>query len=146
MKGAGLNIPLMGGDGIYDATFIELAGPNSNGDLATSVGAPVDTLDSAKAFVEAYNAAGFSDGYSAYGAYAYDAANAIIAALKVSLADASDVVSAREATIEEIGKVSFTGATGEVAFNEFGDSTSRVLTAYKVEGGEWKPAKTEDFQ
>ncbi|WP_425309739.1 branched-chain amino acid ABC transporter substrate-binding protein [Ammonicoccus fulvus] len=146
MKGAGLNVPLMGGDGIYDGKFIELAGPNSTGDLATSVGAPVDTLDSAKAFVDAYKAAGFSDGYSAYGAYAYDAANAIIDALKKSLADANDVASARKATIEEIGKVSFSGATGDVAFDEFGDSKARVLTAYKVEGGKWTPAKTEDFK
>ncbi|MDO5499932.1 MAG: branched-chain amino acid ABC transporter substrate-binding protein [Propionibacteriaceae bacterium] len=146
MKGAGLNVPLMGGDGIYDAKFIELAGPNSNGDLATSVGAPVEDLPSAKAFIDAYDQAGFSDGYSAYGAYAYDAANAIIAALKDSLADASDVASARQATIEGIGAVDFDGATGKVSFDEFGDSTARVLTAYKVENGEWTADTTDDFQ
>lgn len=146
MKGAGLNVPLMGGDGLFDGKFIELAGPNSNGDLATSVGAPVDTLESAQEFVEAYEQANFPDGYSAYGAYAYDAANAIIEALRTSLQDAQDVQSARAATIEEIGKVDFTGATGQVAFDEFGDSKARVLTAYKVEGGKWVPARTEDFQ
>ncbi|WP_432559207.1 branched-chain amino acid ABC transporter substrate-binding protein [Granulicoccus sp. GXG6511] len=146
MKGAGLNVPLMGGDGIYDGKFIELAGPNSNGDLATSVGAPVEDLDSAKAFVDAYEAGGFADGYSAYGAYAYDAANAIIAALKTALQDAQDVSSARKTTIEEIGKVDFDGATGKVAFDEYGDSKARVLTAYKVEDGKWAAAKTEDFQ
>src|SRR5207344_1886411 len=40
MKAAGLNVPLMGGDGIYDPKYIQLAGATSNGDLATSVGAP----------------------------------------------------------------------------------------------------------
>ncbi len=146
MKGAGLNVPLMGGDGIYVEQFIELAGPNSNGDLATSVGAPVETLASAQEFVQAYEQANFPDGYSTYGAYAYDAANAIIEALKTSLADAQDVSSARQPTIEEIGKVDFTGATGEVAFDEFGDSKARVLTAYKVENGKWVTSATEDFQ
>ena len=34
-KSAGLNVPLMGGDGIYDPAFIELAGKTSEGDLAT---------------------------------------------------------------------------------------------------------------
>lgn len=146
MKGAGLNVPLMGGDGLYDAKYIGLAGPNSSGDLATSVGAPVESLDSARAFVEAYDAAGFSDGYSAYGGYSYDAANAIINALKESLGDATDVVSARQATIDAIGSVDFTGATGQVAFDEFGDSKARVLTAYRVEGGKWTPAATENFE
>ena len=34
MKSAGLNVPLMGGDGIYDPKYIQLAGATSNGDLA----------------------------------------------------------------------------------------------------------------
>ena len=146
MKAAGLNVPLMGGDGIFDPAFIELAGSTANGDLATSVGAPAESLDSAKAFVEAYAAAGYKEGYSAYGTYSYDAANAIIEALKVSLPSASDASAARAGTVEALNSVKFSGASGEVAFNEFGDNTSRILTVYKVEGGEWKAAKTEDFQ
>src|SRR5829696_5088884 len=112
MKAAGLNVPLMGGDGIYSGEFVKLAGATSEGDLATSVGAPTDTLPSAKAFVEAYNAAGYSEPYEAYGAYSYDAANAIINALKTSLASADSAESARQATIDAMSKVSFDGATG----------------------------------
>ena len=48
-KSAGLNVPLMGGDGIFDPAYIELAGKTSNGDLATSVGAPTESLDTGKA-------------------------------------------------------------------------------------------------
>lgn len=143
-KAAGLNVPLMGGDGIYDGNFIKLGG--AAGDLATSVGAPVDTLPSAKAFVEAYKAAGYSEPYAAYGAYSYDAANAIINALKVSLASATDAKSARQATLDALGKVSFDGATGKVGFDEFGDSVSRVLTVYKVDGTEWKAEKTGELK
>lgn len=142
MKAAGLNVPLMGGDGIFDPAFIELAGSTSDGDLATSVGAPTETLESAKAFVEAYNAAGFKEPYAAYGAYAYDATNAIINGLKVSLKDAADAKSARQATIDAIGAVSFEGATGPVAFTEFGDTKSQVLTVYKVTDGKWAADKT----
>ncbi|WP_041790350.1 branched-chain amino acid ABC transporter substrate-binding protein [Microlunatus phosphovorus] len=145
-KAAGLNVPVMGGDGIFDPTFIKLAGKTSEGDLATSVGAPTDTLPSAKAFVEAYSAAGFKEPYAAYGAYSFDAANAIIEALKVSLKDAADAKSARQPTIDAMANVSFDGATGKVAFDEFGDTTTKVLTVYKVEGGEWKAATTEEFK
>nr|WP_269779611.1 branched-chain amino acid ABC transporter substrate-binding protein [Propioniciclava soli] len=146
MKASGLNVPLMGGDGLYDAAYIELAGSTSDGDLATSVGAPTDSLPSAQAFVDAYDAGGYAEGYSAYGMYAYDAANAIIEALKVSLADADAAEGAREATVEALNDVDFEGASGRVAFDEFGDSVSRVLTVYKVTGGEWVADTTQDFQ
>ena len=141
-KSAGLNVPLMGGDGIFDPAYIELAGKTSNGDLATTVGAPTESLDNAKQFVSDYQAAGYKEPYAAYGAYSYDAANAIINALKTSLASASDAKSARQATIDAMGKVSFDGSTGKVAFDQYGDSTNKVLTVYKVDGGKWVAEKT----
>lgn len=146
MKKAGLNVPLMGGDGIYDGKFIELGGTTSNGDLATSVGAPTDQLEAGKKFLADYAAAGYKDPAAAYGAYSFDAANAIINALKVSLKDAKDVASVRQATIDALGKVSFDGVTGTVAFDQYGDSTSRVLTVYKVADGKWGPVSTEEFK
>ncbi|WP_344221878.1 branched-chain amino acid ABC transporter substrate-binding protein [Kribbella sancticallisti] len=146
MKAAGLNVPLMGGDGIYDPKYIQLGGKTAAGDLATSVGAPVDTLASAKKFVEDYNAGGFKEPYAAYGGYSYDAANAIINALKESLKDAKDVESARQATVDALGKVSFDGVTGKVAFDQYGDTTSKVLTVYKVDGTKWSTVETKDFE
>jgi branched-chain amino acid transport system substrate-binding protein len=142
MKAAGLNVPLMGGDGIFDPKFIELGGKTSEGDLATSVGAPTDTLPTAKQFISDYNAAGYKDPYAAYGAYSYDAANAIIEALKVSLKDAKSAKDARQATIDAMSKVSFDGVTGKVAFDQYGDTTSKVLTTYKVTSGKWAAVDT----
>jgi branched-chain amino acid transport system substrate-binding protein len=142
MKAAGLNIPLMGGDGIYDPSYVDLAGAAANGDLATSVGAPVDTLASAKAFVAAYTAAGYKDPMGAYGAQSYDAANAIINALKTSLAKAADAKSARADTVTAVGSVSFDGATGKISFDKYGDAVSKVITVYKVGGGKWATEKT----
>jgi branched-chain amino acid transport system substrate-binding protein len=144
MKAAGLKVPLMGGDGIFDATYIELAGAAAEGDFATSVGEPVETSASAKVFIDAYAKAGFAEPYAAYGAQSYDAANAIIAALKTSLASATDAKSAREATIKAMSAVSFTGATGKVAFDEYGDTVTKVVTVYKVADGKWAAEKTID--
>jgi branched-chain amino acid transport system substrate-binding protein len=144
-KAAGLNVPVMGGDGIYDPKYIALAGKNSNGDLATSVGAPVDALPSAKKFVADYAAQNYKEPYAAYGGYSYDAANAIIAALKVSLKDAKDIESARQATVTAMSSVAFDGVTGKVAFDQYGDTTSKVLTVYKVDAGKWVTVETKDF-
>ena len=38
--------------------------------------------------------------------------------------------------------MTFDGATGPVAFDEFGDTTTKVLTVYKVTGGKWVADKT----
>ena len=146
MKAAGLNVPLMGGDGIFDPKFIALGGKSSTGDLATSVGAPTEELAAGKKFLADYEKGNYKEPSAAYGAYSYDAANAIINALKVSLKDAKDVASTRQATIDALGKVSFEGVTGKVAFDEFGDSTTRVLTVYKVAGAKWDAVNTEAFK
>lgn len=145
-KAAGLKVPLMGGDGMFSPEYIKLAGKTSDGDLATSVGAPTETLASAKAFVDAYAAGNYKEPYEAYGAYSFDAANTIINALKTSLAEAADAKSARQATVDAAASVSFDGATGKVAFDEFGDTTTKVLTTYVVKGGKYTPAKTEEFK
>jgi branched-chain amino acid transport system substrate-binding protein len=146
MKAGGLSVPLMGGDGIYDPTYIKLAGPKSNGDLATSVGAPTDQLDSAKQFVAAYQAAGYSEPFSAYGAYSYDAANVIINALAKVLAGKSSIDSSvRSAIVDAVQSTDFTGVTGHVSFDQYGDTTNKVLTVYKVTGGAWVPVKTDTF-
>lgn len=146
MKDAGLKIPLMGGDGMYDPAYITNGGSATAGDLVTSVGAPAESLPSAKQFVADYAAGGYSSGYSTYGLYAYDAANAIINALKVSLPGATDVTSARSATVTALGKVDFEGASGKVAFDEFGDNKTRVLTVYKVDNGQWVATKTDEVK
>jgi branched-chain amino acid transport system substrate-binding protein len=147
MKAAGLNVPLMGGDGIFDPNYIKLAGAKSDGDLATSVGAPVESLDSAKQFVTDYAAGGYKDPYGAYGAYAYDAANAIINALKTSLSGKDKVDdSVRQATIQAMSSVSFAGATGDVGFDQYGDAKAKLLTVYKVTSGAWAPEKTGTLQ
>jgi branched-chain amino acid transport system substrate-binding protein len=146
MKAAGLNVPLMGGDGIFDPKYITLAGKTSDNDLATSVGAPVDSLESAKKFVSDYNAQNYKEPYAAYGGYSFDAANAIINALKTSLKDAKDVESARQATVDAMSKVSFDGVTGKVSFDQYGDTTSKVLTVYKVTGGKWATVETKAFE
>lgn len=145
MKAAGLNVPLMGGDGIYDPTFIQLAGATSNGDLATSVGEPTEQSEAGKKFLADYEAANFAEPAAAYGGYSYDAAKAIIEGLKVALKDAEDVKSQRQAIVDAVGKVSFDGVTGKVGFDEFGDTTVKVISGYKVEDGKWAYVKSGDL-
>jgi len=142
-KDAGLAVPVMGGDGIYDQKFIDLGG--KEGDLATSVGAPTDTLPSAKAFIDAYKAKGFKDDFSAYGAFSYDATNAIIGSLAKAIEGGDWSDSKRADLIKNVQSYSAQGATGEIKFDEYGDSTNKLLTVYKVSGGKWVADETGTF-
>lgn len=143
----GLKVPLMGGDGIFSGTFISVAKAAGEGDFATSVGAPTDKLDTAKSFVDAYKAAGYADPYEAYGAYAYDAANVLIEALSKVLPGEDEITDeVRTKFRQAVQDGSINGVTGKVAFDQFGDTTTRILTVYKVENGAWVPQETKEFQ
>lgn len=146
MKDAGLKVPLMGGDGIYSADFIKLGGTQVTGDVATSIGAPTETLPSAAKFVADYKAKGFPEPYEAYGASTFDATTAIIEALAKALPGKSKIdEETRKAVVAAMGSVSFDGVNGKTSFDAFGDTTNRLLTAYKVAGGKWVPARTASF-
>ena len=143
----GVKVPLMGGDGIFSGTFISVAKAAGEGDFATSVGAPTDKLATAQSFVDAYEAAGYADPYEAYGAYAYDAANVMIEALAKVLPEEDEITDEVRAKFRQaVQDGSINGVTGKVAFDEFGDTTTRVLTVYKVENGAWVPQETKEFQ
>ncbi|MEU0769265.1 MULTISPECIES: branched-chain amino acid ABC transporter substrate-binding protein [Streptomyces] len=147
IKEAGAKIPLVGGDGIYSADFIKLAGAAGAGDLATSVGAPVESLPSAKEFVANYKAEGYKDAYEAYGGYSYDSAWAIIEAVKKVVEDNDGKLpdDARAKVVDAMQDVSFDGVTGKVSFDEFGDATNKQLTVYTVKGGDWATVKSGTF-
>ncbi|MER7744662.1 branched-chain amino acid ABC transporter substrate-binding protein [Streptomyces bacillaris] len=144
IKKAGAKIPVVGGDGIYSGEYIKLSGAEGVGDLATSVGAPIDTLPSAKEFVANYEKAGYKEPFEAYGGYSYDAAWSIIEAVK-AVADANDgklPSDARAQVAEAVGKVDFEGVTGKVSFDEFGDTTNKQLTVYEYKDGDWVAVKS----
>ncbi|MFD4573748.1 branched-chain amino acid ABC transporter substrate-binding protein [Streptomyces sp. NPDC058417] len=147
IKAAGAKIPVVGGDGIYSADFIKLAGATATGDLATSVGAPVEELDSAKEFVANYKTEGYKEAYEAYGGYSYDSAWAIIEAVKKVVDDNDGKLpdDARAKVTEAMQNVSFDGVTGKVSFDEFGDATNKQLTVYAVENGNWKAVKSGTY-
>lgn len=142
IKDAGANIPLMGGDGIYSADFIKL-NKKAEGDLATSVGAPTEKLDTAKKFIADYKTAGYKEAFEAYGGGTYDATWSIIQAVKIAHEKNDNKVPSREQVLEAMAEVKFTGVTGDVSFDEYGDTTNTMMTAYQVESGAWKDKKSE---
>ncbi|WUK17204.1 branched-chain amino acid ABC transporter substrate-binding protein [Kitasatospora sp. NBC_00374] len=147
LKQAGVNVPLMGGDGIYAAEFIGV-NTKAEGDLATAVGASADLLSGGKIFLADYRAAGYPQEAGPYGAYAYDAAWSVIESVKAVVAANGGTLpaDARAKVTKAMAAVAFDGVTGRVDFDEYGDTLNRQITVYSVKGGAWTPVRTGSYK
>lgn len=136
----GLTVPLMGGDGVKDDAYIANSAGGSEGDFASTVGAPLANLPGGSRFLADYTAAGFSEPPTDFGPFAYDATNVLLAALKRALNGTNTFTqSTRDVVLANVQVANQTGVTGPLAFDSFGDPQNQLLTLYQVQNGVWVP-------
>ncbi|MBI3252858.1 MAG: branched-chain amino acid ABC transporter substrate-binding protein [Candidatus Omnitrophica bacterium] len=128
----GLVAPWMGGDGIYDVTLIHLASAEiAEGTTATMLGVDPHALPAAKDFVTRYEARYGPIG--SFSAYAYDAANVLIEAVR--RAGKKD----REGVLREVRATKdFPGILGTVNFDARGDAVGKSVGIFKVTNGKFE--------
>jgi branched-chain amino acid transport system substrate-binding protein len=127
-KEVGMKVPMITGDGVYDPTFISIAGKSAEGTYVT-FGKDPSGLPTSKAFNETYKARFGEPG--PYSIYAYDAANIILTAIQqtrtvdgVTMAD-------------YISKGTFKGAFGDISFDKNGDVTKAPYVVWQVKDGKF---------
>ncbi len=131
-KEIGMNIPMLTGDGVYDPTFISIAGKAAEGTYVTFGKAP-EGLPTAKSFLESYKKKYGEPG--PYSIYAYDAANIILAAIaETKTTDGTKVA-------EYISKTAFHGAFGDISFDKNGDVTKAPYVIWQVKDGKFVQAR-----
>jgi branched-chain amino acid transport system substrate-binding protein len=134
LKRLGLKATLLGGDGLQTAEFITIAGADGEGVIASSPGVPVESMPGGADFVAKYTAK--YGPIQLYAPYAYDAAWAMINAMKAAN-------SAEPKTyLPELAKVNFTGVTGQISFDGKGDVQGGAVTMYQLKGGKWEVMET----
>ena len=132
MKQLGVGAKFLGGDGVCTTEMIKLAGPAINADVfCTQAGIPMDKMPAGKSFNERFLKR-FNTPVQLYAPYSYDAASALIEAMK--LADSADP--ARYLPL--LQKVSFKGVTGAVAFDANGDIREGGVALYQYQSGKWQ--------
>lgn len=143
LKQAGVTVPLMGGDGVFDQQFIT-TNPKAEGDLATNIGVPAENLTGGEDFLSRYRTAGYPEEAGSYGPYAYDAAWTVIEAVKAVVAANGGTLpaDARAKMPQAVAGLAFDGVTGRVSFDGYGDTLNRSLTVYAVKGGSWTAVKS----
>jgi branched-chain amino acid transport system substrate-binding protein len=136
---AGYRGLFVGGDGIAkDSAFVEQVGVTGSNDVFAIDPIPDPTQivsNAATRFVRDFHARYPGEDLDGYGAYAYDAAMALIAAIK-RLIQQGQVVT-RETVLEQVQSVQIEGVTGQIAFDPNGDCAHGTFSVYTVQNGRW---------
>ncbi len=132
MRAVGLNIPLVGGDGIVDNEYLRVAGADAEGSYGSWSSVHVQALPEAAQFVTDYKAA-FGNEPGDYSGPGYEAANIAIDAIKRGGAkDRAAVCQALRDTRN------YKGILGDTSFDENGDTTNQIFSFYAVRNGRWQ--------
>jgi len=131
MKTLGMSIPLMGGETMNSAKFIELAGPAAEGNIASTPGAALESRPGGKAFAAKYKAR-YNQDVGLYAPYFYDGVMLIAVAMKA--ANSTDPAK----YLPALEKIKYDGITANIAFDSKGDLTHGLLTIFEVKNGKWE--------
>ena len=118
------------GDGACTDKMKELAGDAAEGLLCSQAGIPPQAAS--KKFLDAYKKK-FNQDPILYAPFTYDAANLLIEAMKK--ANSADP----KAYLPELQKISFSGATGSIGFDDKGDRKDAEITIFTMKGGKIDP-------
>jgi branched-chain amino acid transport system substrate-binding protein len=118
------------GDGACTDKMKELAGDAAEGLLCSQAGIPPQAAS--KKFLDAYKAK-FNVDPILYSPFTYDAANLLIEAMKK--ANSTDP----KKYLPELQKLSFTGASGPISFDDKGDRKDAEITMFSMKGGKLEP-------
>jgi branched-chain amino acid transport system substrate-binding protein len=134
MRQLGIRATFLGGDGVETPTFIELAGADAEGVVASNPGLPLDAMPGGAAFKAKFEAK-YGE-IQNYAPYAYDAMHVLIDAMK--RAGSSDPAK----VLAELPKTDYQGVTGRIRFDAKGDLAGGSVTLYQVKGGKWQTLET----
>lgn len=143
MKQIGWDVPFLGGDGIETADCIDQATGNEAGIYATSAGADATQVPGASSAIAAFRAAfpGAND-FGGYTMQAYDAANALMAAIGRAIKNNNGNTPSREQVRAEMAKTTgFVGVIGTYDFDPNGDTSLKIVSIYETKAGT-DPAKS----
>ena len=118
------------GDGACEGEMVKLAGEATEGMLCSQAGIPVEAAS--RKFLDEFKKR-FNADPIIYAPFTYDGANLLIEAMKK--ADSADPAK----YLPELQKISYTGATGPISFDDKGDRKDAEITIFAMKGGKLVP-------
>jgi branched-chain amino acid transport system substrate-binding protein len=127
-KELGLQVSVIGGDGIFTPEYIKIGGNATEGDYASMIGVPSDKLPKAKAFMDKFKAKYPDVDMQPYDTYTYESTCMLIEAIERTNKEPSQI-------IDYVSKIKYAGILGETAFDEKGDTLNKAVSIYQIKDG-----------
>lgn len=126
LRGLGLKLPFIGGDGANTPGLFDVAGDAADGAYLSAVGLGAARLPAARRFADEYRRrwTELEEGMRPFDAYGYDAARVVLDALeRVGHESRYD----RVKLLEALARTEHEGVVGRTVFDEKGDSRNKTL-------------------
>lgn len=130
MQELGIAVPLLGGETMNTAKFIQLAGPAAEGHIASTPGAALESRPGGKAFAQRYRER-YKQDIGLYAPYFYDA----VTVVAVAMERAGSTAPAK--LLPALRNVRHAGVTADIAFDNIGELQQGLLSVFRVQNGRW---------
>lgn len=130
MKELGITVPLLGGETMNTAKFIQLAGAAAEGHIASTPGAALESRPGGKEFAQRYRER-FKQDIGLYAPYFYDA----VVVIAVAMERAGSAAPAKFLPV--LRNVRHAGVTADIAFDNIGELQQGLLSVFRVQSGKW---------
>ena len=130
MKELGIDVPLLGGETMNTAKFLQLAGPAAEGHIASTPGAALESRPTGKAFAQRYRER-FKQDIGLYAPYFYDAVMVVAAAMERANTTATAKL------LPALRNVRHAGITADISFDNTGELQQGLLSVFRVTNGKW---------
>lgn len=134
MRALGITTPFMGGDGIYTAEFLKLAGNDAEGVIGSLPGIPLANMKGGPEFKQKFEAK--YGVIQLYAPYVYDAMQMMAKAMQ----QAGSVDPAKYRPV--LAAMEYAGLTSTIRFDAKGDLRNSPVSIYQAQNGQWHFLKT----
>jgi branched-chain amino acid transport system substrate-binding protein len=130
MHELGVKAPLLGGETMNTAKFLELAGAAAEGHIASTPGAALESRPRGREFAQRYRQR-YQQDIGLYAPYFYDGVMVIAAAME----KAGSTEPAKY--LEALRRIRHAGISADIEFDANGDLRQGLLSIFRVQGGKW---------
>jgi branched-chain amino acid transport system substrate-binding protein len=138
MRALGITIPFMGGDGLYTAEFLKLAGSDAEGVIGSLPGIPLASMKGGPEFKQRFEAK--YGVIQLYAPYVYDAMRMMAKAMQ----QANSIDPAQYRPV--LATMEYPGLTSTISFDEKGDLVNSPVSLYRANNGSWQFLQTSGGQ
>lgn len=138
MRALGMTLPLMGGDGLYTAEFLKLAGNEAEGVIGSLPGIPLANMKGGPEFKQKFEAK--YGVIQLYAPYVYDAMRMMAKAMQ----QANSIDAAQYRPV--LAAMEYPGLTSTIRFDARGDLLNSPVSLYRVHNGNWEFLQTAGGQ